>query len=424
MHADRVTESGSILAAFATNRDFVLLRPTLMTVSSERIKQGVWRELGLTPPWVSKIHLVLYPAMGAENPITLVSERFRDGWQYRLEMPDLMERSRFVRAMVQVVLLEYANRGSPDRSVELPVWLVEGITAGLQSSKEMALVLAPPRTATTGLNASWTYFESRREHPLSAVHEQLRSRPPLTFEELSWPLPEDLEGDRGAHYRACAQLFTRQLLGLKDGRACLRRMLEELPRHQNWQFAFLRAFGSYFDRPLHVEKWWALESVYFTGRDLDQTWPETESWRKLDQVLSSEMQVAASTNSLPAPSRVTLQDMIRGWDRVAQMQALQARITELDLLAVRVATNVYWTVADYRQALAGYLEANRMTGPLPPPRKKPWPPPRGTEDIIRVLDELDRRRMALAPQISLRQSHRTSELPDTPAVPTEPQTRR
>ena len=49
-----------------------------------------------------------------------------------------------------------------------------------------------------------------------------------------------------------------ELLRLPDGRACLQRMLAQLPQHYNWQFAFLEAFHARFERPLDVEKWWAL----------------------------------------------------------------------------------------------------------------------------------------------------------------------
>ena len=104
----------------------------------------------------------------------------------------------------------------------------------------------------------------------------------MTFEELSWPTAANSTGAAGEFYGDSAQLFVDELLSLPDGRACLRAMVAELPRY-NWQFAFLHAFGAYFQRPLDVEKWWALQVVQFTGHDLGQTWPEEKagtSWTR------------------------------------------------------------------------------------------------------------------------------------------------
>jgi len=53
--------------------------------------------------------------------------------------------------------------------------------------------------------------------------------------------------------------------GLENGRACLREMLAQLPAFYNWQFAFLKGFQPWFQRPLDVEKWWALTVVRLPG---------------------------------------------------------------------------------------------------------------------------------------------------------------
>src|SRR5437867_9437082 len=83
-----------------TNRNFIRLQPTLLTVSCERIKQILYRELGTTAPWRGKIYLRLYPAEREQN-ITLTAQHFRDAWHYQLELPDQVDRERYVRAIVQ-----------------------------------------------------------------------------------------------------------------------------------------------------------------------------------------------------------------------------------------------------------------------------------------------------------------------------------
>ena len=44
------------------------------------------------------------------------AEQFRDGWQYRVSLPDLCQRERYIRAIVNVVLLEVANRQAREHS--------------------------------------------------------------------------------------------------------------------------------------------------------------------------------------------------------------------------------------------------------------------------------------------------------------------
>ncbi len=51
----QVTSLPARLVALSTNRNYIFLEPTILTVSSERVKQIVWRELGLTGAWKGKI---------------------------------------------------------------------------------------------------------------------------------------------------------------------------------------------------------------------------------------------------------------------------------------------------------------------------------------------------------------------------------
>src|SRR5262249_34667183 len=131
------------------------------------------------------------------------------------------------------------------------------------------------------------------------------------FEQLSWPTEEQLSD---ALYQGSAQLFVSELLRLPDGKACLQEMLAQLPAYYNWQFAFLRGLHDYFQKALDVEKWWALAAVHFTGRELAQTWPQEESWSKLDALLHEGIQIRSATNDAPLYSRVSLQTIIRDWE--------------------------------------------------------------------------------------------------------------
>ncbi len=298
--------------------------------------------------------------------------------------------------MVQVLLLELANRNAGDRSAEIPVWLIEGLSQELLASKETEIILPPPATTVNAISLVSTNVSAQKTDPLAQAHRLLRAHPPLTFEELSWPGEDQFSGELNEIYRCSAQVFVDELLRLKDGRACLRATLTELPQHYNWQLAFLRGFRAHFERPLDIEKWWALQLVHFTGRELTQTWAADESWEKLDQTIRSAVQVRAGTNEIPAHTEVTLQTIIRDWDRARQTPALQAKLRELELLRLRVVPDFVPLVDDYRHVLEAYLQERDKARLALLFRKQPSGE-RAAEEAIRQLDALDAQREALRP---------------------------
>ena len=106
-----------------TNAEFVRLQPALLAVSAERVKQPLWNWLGLGPgaQWQGRIYLALHPAASLDENVAIMSIRYAGAWNYRVELPDALSRTRLVRALTGVVLLELANRGNPgDRSAEIP----------------------------------------------------------------------------------------------------------------------------------------------------------------------------------------------------------------------------------------------------------------------------------------------------------------
>ena len=87
------------------------------------------------------------------------------------------------------------------------------------NSKSSCHPRARPPTASTSTPRS----SMRERRPCrSKPRRNLRGRPPLTFEDLSWPPAQAVAGDAGDLYRGSAQLFVGELLRLPDGRACLR----------------------------------------------------------------------------------------------------------------------------------------------------------------------------------------------------------
>jgi hypothetical protein len=383
-------------ANVTTNREYFRLEPTLVTVSCERIKQAVSRELGGSVAWRGKVYVTLHPARASGPTITITSERFKDGWQYRMDVPDMVERGRYVRAVVQVLVLETANREGRSQPAEIPPWLTEGLSERLLSSDKIEIILPPPVEIVNGLNVQLTSVTELKENPTEAARTRLGSRSPLTFDQLSWPTESDLTGDAAEVYRASAELFLGELLRLPDGRDCLRAMLARLPQYQNWQLAFLEAFRSHFERLVDVEKWWALCLSPAAGGELVKAWSAEESWQRLEETIRFPAQARASQTEMTTAAEVTLQMVIRDWDRVKQNDALASKVRELSVLRARLVPELAVLVQEYSQALETYLQSRYRTSPIPRSGSKAVRS-RIVEETLQRLDALDARLEALRP---------------------------
>jgi len=390
--------SASPLAAYLENdTNFIRLDPTLLPVSCERIKQVVWRELGLAGAWSGKVFLRLYPATSGDDPIAIDSEQFRDGWHYHVSVPAISNRERYVRAMTAVLLLEIANRQAGAHSAELPPWLIEGFSREIWVSDQREVLIPPPQFSSTGFRMTTLLVNARKDNPLEQAHRELCAATPLNFQQLSWPLPGSQTGEAGELYRSCAQLFVHQLLLLPNGPACMKKMLEELPNFYNWQFAFLDAFHDTFQNPLDVEKWWTLQLVHFTGRELAESWSADNSWQKLDEMIRSSVQVRIGTNELPLHTEISLQSVIRDWPVARQTPALEGKLRELQMLRPRLARDLAQLDDLYCRVIESYIDGINRHGFVLPFRKHALQR-RTIDEALQQLDSLDRKRLELRPK--------------------------
>jgi hypothetical protein len=388
----------------ATNEILLPLEPTLVSISCERIKQILLRELQAAPAWKSKIYIFLYPARSETDPVSITSTRFRDGWQYRLDMPNLIERTKYVQAIVQVLLLEMANRNGDQHSAEIPLWLTAGFAEQLQALGAKEILLPPPGAAVNKLGPPATFINEPGGNPLDSVHKFFDSHAALNLQQLSWPAADDLAGEKGQLYRYTAQLFLNELMALERGPACVRRMVEQLPQYYNWQFALLDAFKSDFPRLLDVEKWWTLHALYFAAHGLAQTWPPEQSWEKLEESLRVPVEFHAGTNGLPLHTVLPLQSVIRDWDQPQQTEAIRGKLRELEVLRLRVSPALAPLVDEYRQALETFLRDRNRTGLIPFRGKAVAK--RASDEAIQRLDALDAKRQELRPSTEALQSAR------------------
>ena len=302
--------------------DEIPLEPALLAVSCERMKELFLLELGMKDEWQGRIELNIIASLPADRGPSLTAVHRPDGWSYELELPKTIQPRILVRAVMQTLLAELVNRRAGSQSAEIPFWLVEGLSAHLQAYNVPTFIIRP--------NVQSAGYNKLGIQGLNAVRAGLRGHAPLTFQELSWPEWSNVTGKDQVAYDSCAQLFFESLLNLNDGQSCLRRMLEEMPRHMNWQTAFLVAFHSHFARLLDVEKWWGLNCVSFSESDLAQPWTEQECWHKLQEALDVPVEVHLAPSRMPAQARVTLQEVILQWDAADALPALQRAVRELE----------------------------------------------------------------------------------------------
>jgi hypothetical protein len=307
-----------------------------------------------------------------------------------LELPERVDRALLIKTMVQVLLMEIVNRRAHDGAVELPPWLGEGLAAHLRAGVLSSLALEP-ETRLVG--------RQRSHDPLAGVRERLRAVLPLNLNELNWPTAAQLSGDGLDVYKNCAHLFVHELLRLKYGRECLTEMLLLLPESLNWQTSFLGAFRPHFPRLIDADKWWALTVVHVTGRDPFSIWSREETWRQLEEILATPIQVRLQPGELPISIPVKLQNVMAEWDYDRQAPLLWQKVNHLQALRLRAAQELTDLIESYRQALDFYLQRHRSPAQAPSaPKKTPFDHAMTLNETVKKLDELDARREFLRQQ--------------------------
>lgn len=377
------------------------LEPPFLVVSCERIKQALGEQLGVGRRWTGNIHATIRPARSNQDAAQISVERLGARWNYKVELPERMAPDQFTRTVVQVLLLELANRTATERSAEIPLWLSEGLTQHLLASRELEIILPPP-TRSVGLMMIEPKMDLKRDpDALAAARRILRDQPPLTLEEISWPAPEQFSHAQAEVFQKSAQLFVAELLQLERGQESLRTFVTGLAQFYNWQTAFLRAYRNQFPNQLALEKWWALQSAYFAGRDHQQLWTTDESAQKLEALLHTAVAVRTTAGEMPARTDVSLQVVIREWDTPRQLATLQARLNDLAQARRRVAPAYITLVNDYATTLDEYMKKRKRSSAtfsdfdsLPPSIQKI------ALEAIAQLDVLDARRAALGTSVS------------------------
>lgn len=357
--------------AAGTEVNYLRLDPTLTAVSLERIRQTLNGELNLPEKWRGLITVATFPVTEDYPPVSVTSVHYANGWGYNLELPEIVDKPRFLRSAVSVLLMEFANRAAVTREAEVPAWLIEGLTAHLEATALPTLALEPGGETST---------RAVRPDPLRAARSIVRARGALTFTQLSLPAEAGDDSPGGERFRACAHLFVHELLRLRGGRDALREMLATLPRHLNWQTAFVRAYQEHFPNLIDADKWYMLAATDQSGRDAVSVWPLETSLAQLDEILATSVQVRASADELPITTQVKLQRVISEWEPARQTPVLQQKIALLEILRRRAAPELVGLAGEYQQTLAACVGRRSS---------------RHARDTLKRLDALDQRLAAL-----------------------------
>lgn len=380
--------------SLVANPALVRIDPAVVVVTCERVREILWRELEVRGPWVSKVAIVIFPAVTGNEGATVSADRFRNGWQYHLYLPQMVDRVGYVRALTEVVVRELANRGAGGQGAEIPAWLREGLCRRILALDDPRLVL-PSADDRGGRPVPLPVTDLHMTDPLTRAHEVLSGVGTITFQELTWADETRMGPEEAGVFGCAAQLLVTRLVQFPDGHACLRNFVAGLSQHYNWQFAFLPAFRGHFSRPLEVEKWWAVQSAEFVGRRLDQTWATDTSLARLSQAILTGIEVRTAADQMPLHADARLQSVVGQWNSATQGPVLEAKLVELGILRSQVAPNLVPLVDEYRKTIEDYLRHRDTRGLLGLPVRREAARRRNAENTIARLNALDERRQTL-----------------------------
>ncbi|HEU0038660.1 MAG TPA: hypothetical protein VFR76_05245, partial [Verrucomicrobiae bacterium] len=120
------------------------LDPNILAVTCERIKQALLRELTLADLWRGRVYVEINSVLSTNQAPLVFAKPYLNGWQYQVELARSIEKPKLVSGLVQVLLMEIANRNAGLRSAEIPLWLSEGVAQALVHESEVDLVVAHP----------------------------------------------------------------------------------------------------------------------------------------------------------------------------------------------------------------------------------------------------------------------------------------
>ena len=338
--------------------------PEFLAVTAERVKRALITEIPAVAEARGVVHVGILATEKTDGLIGIASSKYADGWRYEMAVPRVADEARLVKGFINVLLLQYANRGA-ERSAELPAWVTEGMAEQLFFSIGPSLVVRRAPTA----------WESSTRDLQHWTREMLRTNATPSFQELTTAAVPARRSAEESVYLAGTHLLVHALLEMPNGKQRMAKFLQMLPRTWNWQTAFMQAFD--FKRMLDVEKWWSLTVIEFTTRDQRQAWSQEISLRKLDELVRVRVEYRDLTNALPEVRLVDLKTILDENDPVLQRQALEEVSAQLKYTSAHMAPAVAAIAMGYQKTAEFYLQTHRRS------------------DTLRRLEGLDQQRRSM-----------------------------
>jgi hypothetical protein len=337
-----------------TNHTLVRLDANLLAVSCERIKSALLSQLAATDQWHGKIHLTLHAPQVENEDINVTSALVAGGWMFNIDLPDVIEPDRLVRAVTQTLLAEMATRTGRAAPGQFPAWIADGLPQLLLADSEIELVLNSESNVAE--KNSFSQNSARRfKDVLTLAREKLAGQKPLPLAQLgAWP--DDMDAVAIQRFQGSELLFLHELLALKGGGAALAAALNEISADPDWRVGLVRAFKAHFRRIVDLEKWWALQSAYVSSRTPNQTWSPTETLNKLDVLLRCPLEIQVSSNEPALHTDASLQTIVRSWEFPQQEAMFREKIKLFDAVKLRAPKDLAGLISQYRTVLDTYLK--------------------------------------------------------------------
>ena len=199
------------------NRDTILIGPDHVAIAADRLRAAMLKRLGIPLFFGGKVKIWLNPTLNPMTTVPVVTVRHLSGYSYELTLPCEIEASKLVRALVQITLLDLANRKPQLRDTEMPFWLTVGLTQILLSKPDLVLVLKKPESNGREMVAEEVIRTVSRHDMLFKVRSRLSSRRAFDFSEVAMPSPAHIRGENWKDFQACSHLLVDRLLALPMG---------------------------------------------------------------------------------------------------------------------------------------------------------------------------------------------------------------
>ena len=327
--------------------DRVYLSPYKLAHFVEGVKDCVLRRLKLTTgeQWIGRIHLNIVPGKFGD-PIAYTRKRFINRWQYRLDLPEVMNGPELARVIVAVQLEEYAARNSAN-APPMPAWLTEGFADIILKSAGPLLYVPFQNSAGGILNYRFP------NNPMEASRRTIQASKPVSFLDLSLP-PASMQINTGRLIlRAHSHLLVSKLLTNPNGAKRMKFFLRELPKHKNNQHAFLIAFNH--GSMLKAEQWWMLTQTQFRSRDAFNHWIPGVALSHLSDALRINVLRTPNPGTTPQHELTSIQEFLKSGTREEHQRKLAPLMRRLLVIQLNGPPKTARLVKDYRTVLGLYF---------------------------------------------------------------------